>query len=401
MARIVVVGGSLGGLRVTESLFSLGWEGEVVVVSEEKHPPYTRPPLSKKALASVPALETLAFKQRPEAERATWLYGTRVCSSDLAEQTVTLDDGTVLSYDGLVAATGVSARRLPRDVAPGGHVVRTFEDSVALQQELTAGATVVVIGAGFIGCEIAATAVRLGCDVHVVAVDEVPMMQPLGEQVGAAIQRRHEREGVTFHLGTQISSVQSTEGGHRIVLADGTALEADVYVQAIGSAPCVEWLEGNGLDLADGVLCDNWMRMGGRPGLVAVGDVARFPNPLFDDTARRVEHWQMPADTARRAAATLIADLAGTSAGDADFRPLPTFWSDQYDMRLQSFGNLAVADRVEVIEGDLDDEAVIGYFRGRTMVGAVTFGFPKKALLLRRQLMADLMAPGEDADGAA
>jgi 3-phenylpropionate/trans-cinnamate dioxygenase ferredoxin reductase subunit len=390
MARIVVVGGSLSGLRVTEALYLGGWEGEVVVLSEEHHPPYTRPPLSKAALTAVPDLATLAFKQRPEADRADWRFGVRAVGADLDARVVTLSDGTTVEYDGLVAATGVSARRLPQSVGTGGSVVRTYDDCCDLQGRLTSGTRLVVIGAGFIGCEIAATARRIGCQVDVIALDEVPLQVPLGTDVGAAVRRRHEREGVRFHLGRGIETFVEDENGAHVTLSDGTVVVGDVLVQAIGSAPNTGWLEGNGLDLVDGVVCDNWLRAGGRPGVVAVGDVARFPNPLFDDVPRRVEHWQMPMDTARRAAATLLADLSGGPADTTSFEPLPSFWSDQYDLRLQSFGALGIADRTEVLEGDLDDEAVVGYYRGESLVGALLLGFPKQMMRVRKIVLSAL-----------
>ncbi|NYE35825.1 NADPH-dependent 2,4-dienoyl-CoA reductase/sulfur reductase-like enzyme [Nocardioides cavernae] len=390
MARIVVVGGSLGGLRVTEGLYAAGWDGEVVVLSAEEHAPYTRPPLSKAALTAAPDLATLAFKQRPEAGRAEWRYGVSAVSCDLDARTLRLSDGTDLSWDGLVAATGVEARRLPEVVGTGGHVVRTYDDCRALQERLTTGTRLVVLGAGFIGSEIAATAVRLGCEVDVVALDDVPMQAPLGREVGAAIQRRHEREGVRFHLGRGIASFTCGTDATRVTLEDGTKVEGDVLVQAIGSAPATSWLAGNDLDLTDGLVCDNDLRIEGRRGVVAVGDVARFPNPLIDDVPRRVEHWQMPMDTARRAAATLLSDLTAAVVDTAPFAPLPSFWSDQYDLRVQSFGSLAVADRAEVLEGDLDDEAVVGYFRGDDLVGALLLGMPRQMVRVRKMVVAAL-----------
>ncbi|EHK82458.1 NAD(P)/FAD-dependent oxidoreductase [Saccharomonospora azurea] len=395
IGRIVVVGGSLGGLRTTEALYLGGWEGEVVVLSEELHPPYTRPPLSKTALAHGPDASTLAFKQRPEAARAQWRHGVRALACDLAARTVTLSDGDVLSYDGLVAATGVRARRLPAPLGTAGHVLRTLDDCRNLRTELVAGARVVVVGAGFIGCEVAATAVGLGCSVDVVAADDVPMQTPLGTDVGAAVQRRHEREGVRFHLGRQVAGIVEHDGTSLVTLSDGTEVLGDVLVQAIGSAPSVDWLDGNGLDLTDGVVCDNGLRIGGRPAAVAVGDVARFPNPLFDDVPRRVEHWQMPVDTARRAATTLLADLAGAPADPTPFTPLPSFWSDQYDLRLQSFGAPGLGERVEVLDGDLDGDAVVGYHRGDRLVGAVLLGFPRKMVQVRRMVQAALTAARE------
>ncbi|WP_280508545.1 NAD(P)/FAD-dependent oxidoreductase [Nocardia flavorosea] len=390
MSRIVVVGGSLSGLRTVEALYGAGWAGEVVVISEETHLPYTRPPLSKAALKGAPDLGSLLFKQRPEADRAEWIRGVRAVATDLAARRVALSDGRIIEYDGLVAATGVRARRLPIPHGSAGFVVRTFDDCCALQRRLIAGARVVVVGAGFIGCEVAATATQLGCRVDVVAPDRTPLQVPLGTMVGGAVQRRHERHGIRFHLGAGVRRVTESGTTTSVELTDDSVLTGDVLVQAVGSAPAVDWLAGNGLDLSDGIACDNDLRMGGGTGSVAVGDVARFPNPLFDDVPRRVEHWQIPAVTATRAAATLMHDLAGAPPSGSAFTPLPSFWSDQADLRLQSFGSLAVADRAEVLEGDLESEAVVGYFRGAALTGVLLLGLPKKAVAARRMVLESL-----------
>ncbi|MGW4066076.1 NAD(P)/FAD-dependent oxidoreductase [Nocardia grenadensis] len=363
------------------------------MVSEETHRPYTRPPLSKAALQGPPDLAALLFKQRPEADRARWIRGVRAVATDLAARRVELSDGTILGYDGLVAATGVRARRLPAPHGDAGFVVRTFDDCCALQQRLTVGARVVVVGAGFIGCEVAATVTRLGCEVVVVAPDRTPLEVPLGTMVGGAIRRRHERNGVRFHLGAGVRRITETGTTTRVELTDGSVRDADVLVQAVGSAPAVEWLAGNDLDLSDGVVCDNDLRIGGGTGTVAVGDVARFPNPLFDEVPRRVEHWQIPTVTATRAAATLMHDLADAPPSSSAFTPLPSFWSDQADLRLQSFGSLAVAERAELLEGDLDGGAVVGYYRGAALTGVLLLGFPKKAVSARRMVLESLSTP--------
>jgi NADPH-dependent 2,4-dienoyl-CoA reductase/sulfur reductase-like enzyme len=390
MSRIVVVGGSLGGLRATEALLAQGWEGGIVVLSAEAHPPYTRPALSKKLLAGAPDLAAVELRRRPETDVADWRFGVSAVHADLDAARLTLSDGSVIPYDGIVAATGVRPRRLPEHLTGNGFTVRTLDDCTALRPLLSAGTRLAIVGAGFIGCEIAATAAELGCGVDVVALDRAPMVLPLGEVVGTAVQRRHEARGVRFHLGLSIQAVDSSPSGHILSLDDGSRVECDVFVEAIGSQPCVEWLEGNGLDLVDGVECDNSMRMGGRSGAVAVGDVARFPNPLFDDVPRRVEHWQMATQTAARAAATLLADLSGPPAESKPFRPLPWFWSDQFEMKLQSFGSPVLGERVEVLEGELAGEAAIGYYRGEQLVGVVLLGMPKAAPRLRREILDSL-----------
>jgi NADPH-dependent 2,4-dienoyl-CoA reductase/sulfur reductase-like enzyme len=280
-------------------------------------------------------------------------------------------------------------------------VVRTLEDAVALRAELTRSARLVVIGAGFIGCEVAATARGLGCAVDVVAPEQVPMQRPLGPELGAAMQRRHERHGVRFHLGRLPKELLSSPddagriGG--LLLDDGRRLDADVVVEALGCLPNTEWLAeqrpGHRLDLSDGVLTDGWMRArstdaGTLPEVVAAGDLARFPNARYDDVPRRVEHWSIPTDTGKRAGQALAAALTGADLADTPaFAPMPSFWSDQYGERLQSFGALGLADEVRVLQGDPDAEFVAEYLRAGTRVGVLGVGLMPTLLALRTELM--------------
>lgn len=373
---IAVVGASLGGLRAVDALRRQGWTERIVVIGDEPHMPYTRPPLSKKLLLQGGADHAaVALRIKPSEHDTRWVLGRRVVASDLQARRLVLDDETVVEFDGLVAATGVRPRRLPTDASlPARAVVRTVEDSAALSARLVEGTSVVIVGAGFIGCEVAAAATARGCRVEVVAIDDVPMQVPLGHTVGAELRRRHEEAGVRFHLGRGVSGFEASDGATTVVLDDGTVLSADVVVEAIGSVPTVDWLTGNGLDLADGVLCDEALRMGGVAAAVAVGDVARFPNAVFGGEARRVEHWQIPGETAVRAAATLIADLDGREGEAAPFATVPTFWSDQGVASIRAFGSPALADEHSVIEGDLRSDVAIGYTRGGALVGIVLLG---------------------------
>jgi 3-phenylpropionate/trans-cinnamate dioxygenase ferredoxin reductase component len=382
--RIVIAGAGLGGLRTAEALRAGGFAGEIVLFGREDRMPYTRPPLSKAQLAAGPDFAAVAFRQRDGLD-LDWRLGTGVRSADLAAREVRADDGAIVTYDGLVAATGVAARRLPLDL-PGRHTVRTFDDCVRLAGELRPGRRVLVLGAGFIGCEVAATATERGCVVTVVALDPAPMAVPLGTLVGNAVRARHEARGVTFRLGRTVTGT----AGNAVVLDDGTEVGYDVLVEAVGSRPCTEWLDGNGLDLGDGARCDNDLRV--RPGVVAVGDVARFPNPLFDDVPRRVEHWQMPGETARRAAATLLADLTGAAAPPTPFRPLPSFWSDQFHLRLQSFGLPGIGQDAALLDGDLTGDTAVGYYRDGVLVGVVVLGMPKQAIRWRKAMLDGLQA---------
>ncbi|MFF5183146.1 NAD(P)/FAD-dependent oxidoreductase [Streptomyces sp. NPDC000345] len=376
--RVVVAGASMGGLRAAEQLRAAGWTGAITVVGDEPHMPYNRPPLSKEVLAGKAPFASLALTPKPAAADVEWRLGTRVVSARLGERTVALDDGTELRYDGLVVATGMRPRRLrcPGPLA-GRHTVRTLADAQGLRDALTRpGVRVVVVGAGFIGCEVAATAVGLGVrEVTVVDPLPLPMVRPLGELLGRALLKRHEERGVRFALGAGVAGFAGDDRVTGVVLDDGTVLAADVVVESVGSVANVEWLEGNGLDLSDGVLTDEQLRAGGRPDVVAVGDVARFPNSRYDGVPRRVEHWSIPTDTARHAARTLTARLTGAEADQAPFSPLPTFWSDQHDFRLQSFGApvLGLGD-VRVLDGDPDGDVLVGHHRDGRLVGVVALG---------------------------
>lgn len=386
MRRIVVVGASMGGLRAAEQLRAAGFTGQLTVVGDEPYRPYNRPPLSKEVLASEVTHAAVAFRMRSSVEDVDWRLGMPVVSSDLAARWLTLLDGSTLAYDGLVVATGLRPRRLP---LPGledrRHVVRTLDDATRLRASLAPGVRVVVIGAGFVGCEVAATARRLGAEVTVVCAAAEPLMTPLGPDLGAELRRRHEAEGVRFLLGrtvTAFSTGISSRTAADVVLSDGSAVAADVIIEAVGSTPCVSWLDGNGLDLSDGVLCDADLRVEGRPDIVAVGDVARFPNVRYDDVCRRVEHWSIPTDTARKAARTLL----GVDA--PPFVPLPSFWSDQYDMRIQSFGVPGLgADDIRVLEGDMTSECAVGYHRDGELVGVVLLGLASAIPRYRKLLM--------------
>ena len=395
--RIIVVGAGLGGLRAAEQLRMAGFAGDVIVIGDERHLPYTRPPLSKEGLAGVLSHETVVFRRKASVDDVTWRLGESVVSAHLADRTLSLADGSQVRYDGLVAATGVSARRLPLDAPPQWrHVVRTLDDATGLRAAMKPGCSVVVVGAGFIGCEVAATARTLGCSVDVVDPLPVPLLRPLGVELGTELRRRHEEQGVRFHLGRTIAGLRGdATGPHQVVLDEGTELPVDVVVEAVGSVPNVAWLSGNDLDLSDGVLCDTGLRPMGPAGPVAtavvVGDIARFPNPLFDEIPRRVEHWNIPTETAKRAARVLLAGIGSASAQELPaFRPMPAFWSDQYELRLQSFGLPGLGgDDIRVLEGDIGDEVVMGYHRGGVLVGVILLGLIRRSAHYR-----DLIAAG-------
>ncbi|MBV8219409.1 MAG: FAD-dependent oxidoreductase [Solirubrobacterales bacterium] len=403
--RIVIVGASLAGLRAAEQLRAAGHNGRIAVLGAEPHLPYNRPPLSKDVLSGPepesPAelADQLAFRRRASIADVEFRLGDAVVTADLEAMTVTTDAGTTISYDGLVIATGLRPRRLciPGPTA-GRHVLRTVEDCHSLRAELLSHTPgrIVVVGAGFIGCEVAATARTLGHEVRVVDPAGPPMVRVIGAAAAAAIQRHHERAGIAFVPSVGVSAFAGHERVTGAVLTTGTVAAADVVVEAVGSVPNTEWLQGNGLDLSDGVLTDNRLSVVGARRVVAVGDIARFPNPLFDEVPRRVEHWSMPADTAKQAARTLVEELYGDDRGHGPFAPLPSFWSDQLDLRLQSAGSPALADEVSVVEGDLDDlpgGVLVSYTRAGRPVGMLAINLsPARQRELRSQLSTPVVA---------
>jgi NADPH-dependent 2,4-dienoyl-CoA reductase/sulfur reductase-like enzyme len=382
---VVIVGASMGGLRVAEALRRFGYAGPITAIGDEPYAPYNRPPLSKEVLAKEVSHEAVAFAQRPATEDVNWILGTRVVSADLDHKTVTDSNGDTHAYSALIAATGLRPKRLqvPNGELAGRHAVRTLDDAIGLRAALVPGARVVILGAGFIGCEVAATARKLGCEVTVVAPGVHPIVRPLGVELAKEIQRRHEAEGVRFLMKTAIVDLIGTAHVEGVQLDSGEQLDCDVLVEAIGSHANTEWLESTDVDIADGILTDNAMRAIRTDGTVhedvfAIGDVARFANPIFDDVARRVEHWNIPTDTAKRVGQVLGAKLNAAENWpgvlDEQFAPVPSFWSDQFEMHILAFGLLALADEVKLIHGEIEGDCVFGYYRAGTMVGVCGIG---------------------------
>lgn len=394
---VVIVGASMGGLRVAEALRRFGYAGPITAIGDETYAPYNRPPLSKEVLAKEVSHEAVAFAQRPATEDVNWVLGTRVVSADLDHKTVTDSNGDTHAYSALIAATGLRPKRLrvPNGELAGRHAVRTLDDAIGLRAALVPGARVVILGAGFIGCEVAATARKLGCEVTVVAPGVHPIVRPLGVELAKEIQRRHEAEGVRFLMKTTITDLIGTARVEGVQLDSGEQLDCDVLVEAIGSHANTEWLEGTDIDISDGILTDNAMRAICADGTVhedvfAIGDVARFANPIFDDVARRVEHWNIPTDTAKRVGQVLGAKLNSAenwpSVLNEQFAPVPSFWSDQYEMHILAFGLLALADDIKLIAGEIEGDCVFGYYRAGTMVGVCGIGLRSTVQGYRNQI---------------
>jgi 3-phenylpropionate/trans-cinnamate dioxygenase ferredoxin reductase subunit len=386
---VVIVGGGLGALRTAESLVAAGYGGEVIVVSDEKHLPYNRPPLSKEALKDGVEAEALEFKRKSSIDSVTWILGDGAASVSFNNRTLTLISGREVAFDGLAIATGIRPRRLSvKGPIAGRHTLRTIDDAKSLRGALRNSHSLLVIGAGFIGCEVASTARLLGLSVKVVAIDEQPMIRPLGRDLASELRRRHEAKGVQFHLGLGIDAFLGDDFATGVRLSDGSEHYADVIVEAIGSIPNTEWLGGNGLDLSDGVIVDTSMRViGTDTPAVAVGDIAKYPYELFDATPRRIEHWNLPTETGRRAGKTLAALLAHEEPLLEPVNFIPTFWSDQYEYNIQSFGMPGIADNEHLSFGAWDQSLVVEYFRGDDLVGVVGIDSVPKLVPYRNLLM--------------
>lgn len=382
----MVVGASLAGLRAAEALRAAGYDGSLTLVGAEPHLPYDRPPLSKRVLSGEWGPDRIALR-KPDGYadlRLDLRLGTPAGHLDMAARRVVLAGGEALPFDGLVIATGATPRRLPGvDPAMAGvHVLRTLDDCLALRDDLDAGpARVVVIGAGFIGAEVAATARARGLAVTMLEALPAPLSKGLGDEMGHAIAQVHRDHGVDVRLGVGVAGV---DGGSRVGavrLVDGGSIDADVVVVGIGVRPDTAWLQGAGLDLTDGITCDATLAAG-PPGVYAAGDVARWPNRRFG-TLARIEHWTNAAEQGAHAAHNLLAGTAATP-----YEPVPFVWSDQFDARIQVVGHASADDEVRVVAGSVAERRFLALYGRHGTVRAVLGVNMPRAVMPFRQLIA-------------
>jgi len=386
---VVVVGASLAGLRAVQALRRAGYAGRITAIGEENEPPYDRPPLSKDVLAGKWDVErTRLIHPDDEPLEVEWRLGRRAEGLELAERRVVLAGGERVPFDGLVIATGTYARRLPGAPALAGiHVLRTLSDCLALRAELDRSPRVAVIGGGFIGLEVAATCRGRGLAVSVIESLAAPLERGLGAELGAYVGEIHREQGVALHMGAKVARLVGGARVEAVELASGERIPADVVVVGIGAAPATEWLEGSGLEVANGVVCDAACRATRAPFVVAAGDVARWPNALFD-VSMRIEHWTNATEQADHAVATL---LAGESGG-APFTPVPFVWSDQYDRKIQIAGRLEGADETRVVDGSLAERRFVMLFgRAGRVVGVL--GINRARLVMKARALIRDRAP--------
>jgi NADPH-dependent 2,4-dienoyl-CoA reductase/sulfur reductase-like enzyme len=376
---VVIVGGGLAAARTAEQLRRSEYTGPITIVSNEVHLPYDRPPLSKEVLRAETDDVTLKPAEFYEENDITVLLGKGACSVNTDARTVTLTDGSELGYDELIIATGLVPKRIPSfPDLPGIHVLRSFDESLKLRGEADSARHAVVVGAGFIGCEVAASLRGLGVDVVLVEPQPAPLASVLGERIGSLVARLHRAEGVDVRCGIGVGEVRGTDKVEKVVLSDGTELDADLVVVGIGSHPATAWLEGSGVAVDNGVVCDAAGRASA-PHVWAIGDVASWRNTVGHQV--RVEHWSNVADQAR----ALVPAMLGKDAPAAV--TVPYFWSDQYDVKIQCLGEPEATDIVHVVEDD-GRKFLAFYERDGVVAGVVGGGMPGKVMKVRAKIAA-------------
>jgi NADPH-dependent 2,4-dienoyl-CoA reductase/sulfur reductase-like enzyme len=382
MRTVAIVGTSLAGLRAAETFRRDGFDGRIVAIGAEPHLPYDRPPLSKELLRGDWEPEQLVLrKQGVDDLDLDWRLDAHAVALDATTREVELHDGERVAFDGLVIATGATPRRLANQPNLAGlFTLRTLDDALALRELLDARPKVVVIGAGFIGSEIAATCRARHLDVTVLEMLPQPMVRGLGPELGGVLAAIHRDHGVDLRLGVQVEAIQDDGAGQvcGVLLGDGAVVAADVVVVGVGVVPETAWLEGSGLMIDNGVVCDETCMAA--PGIVAAGDVARWPNPLFDGELMRLEHWTNATEQGVHSARRLL--------GHAEpFAPVPFVWSDQYDRKIQTVGVVSPDADVHVAHGTLDERQFVALFgrRGR-LVGALGFNRPRFVMQYRRMI---------------
>ncbi|MDS1113831.1 FAD-dependent oxidoreductase [Gordonia westfalica] len=374
-AGVVVVGAGLGGIRVAENLRNNGFTDPVTLVGAETHPPYDRPPLSKSVLLGKDDRVDLKPEEFYGENDIVLRLGSAVTAVSPADKTITLASGDTVAYDTLVLATGLDPRPFPglADAVAGVHMIRTYDDAVALRGEIDSASTAVVIGAGFIGCEVAASLTARGLSVSLVEPAPTPLAVALGEQIGTLVSRLHTDNGVDLRTGVGVAEivVAEDEGGSRVravKLADGTELPADIVVVGIGSTPVTGYLEGSGIDLAPrevggGIACDATGHTSAED-VFALGDVANWRDE--DGKLHRVEHWNHTVEQASVVAHQI-------TGGDAVTAAVSYFWSDQFDVKIQVLGAPRADDTVHLIDDD-GKKFVAYYSRDGILTGVVGAG---------------------------
>lgn len=396
IGHVVVVGASLAGLRSAEALRRFGHDGPLTLIGAETHLPYDRPPLSKEVLIGTKVVNDVALTDSVKLDELDIevRLGSPATRLDSAKKEIVVEDEK-LSFDRMIIATGSHARRLADSPnLTGVHTIRTLDDAERLLVDLRSATKVVVVGGGFIGAEAASSARSLGCEVTVIEAEAAPMSRGLGEKMGTVCGLLHHDNGTDLRTGVGVRSLRGVGGSAdpevstrvgQVELSDGTSIPADVVIVGIGTVPTTDWLAGSGLDVADGLTCDEFLcasPAGLEPDIYAAGDIAKWPNAWNGETMR-VEHWTNAVEQGFAAAKNLLAEPQDRVSHSS----IPFVWSDQYGHRIQIAGRPQSTDTVEVLAGSVDDRAfVAAYHRNEELTGVMAIDMIKPFVLGRRML---------------
>lgn len=385
---VVIVGSSLAGLRAAETLRLEKYEGRIIIVGAEDRQPYDRPPLSKKVLSGEWEADRISLRKPEDLAKLNvdWKLGSAATALDTTNRIITLASGETIAFDGLIIATGSGVRKLPNQPDWNGiHVVRTLDDSLKLRADLNPGARLVVIGAGFIGLEVAATAKARGCEVTILEGAPAPMMRGLGAEMGQAAAHVHTDNGVTLRCDVKVAGlvegITGSVGG--VAVEGGEIVPADVVVVGIGVVPATQWLENTQIELRDGVVCDDTLNAG-VPGIYAAGDVCRWFNNLYDQEMR-VEHWTTASEQGAAAASNLLAVSRGEQP--KPYAAVPFFWSDQFTARIQFLGRANGDETAHIVVGSPDERSFVAlYEKDGYLKAALGVSRPKQLMPFRKLL---------------
>jgi NADPH-dependent 2,4-dienoyl-CoA reductase/sulfur reductase-like enzyme len=371
LKRVVVVGGGVAGAMAAQTLRAEGFDGELTIVGAERHAPYHRPALSKKLLTGEVHRAGIDMARQNEFE-ARVLRGADATGLDMASRTVAVRDGDShldLHFDGLVIASGAVVRQWPGGAAPAGVMtLRTVDDCLAIRSKLGRRTRVVVVGGGFIGTEVAASLCSSGHKVTLLSRAGALLRSALGEEMGTCWTDLHRRRGVDVRVGVEVEGFVGDDQVKAVRLSDGSKVKADLVLIGLGVDPATDWLEGSGIRVDRGVVCDATGAAEGSTGVVAAGDVARWWHPLYRQHLR-IEHW----DQASRQGVTAARNLLAGPDGAQEYDAVPYFWSDQFDVKLQLVGVPIGYDSVEIIEGTTHDHTfVAAYGKGGQTIAVLS-----------------------------
>ncbi|MCY3557518.1 MAG: FAD-dependent oxidoreductase [Chloroflexi bacterium] len=392
MQHVVIIGASLAGLNAAETLCAEGYAGRITMVGEEPEDPYDRPPLSKQMLTGEWDADRLPLRSPGELAdlNLDLRTGCRAVGLNAADRVLRFDRGESLEFDGLIIATGARPISLPfGNDLEGVHTLRSQDDALRIRGELETSQRVAVIGAGFIGAEVASSSRARGLDVTMIEALSAPMLGPLGEELAEWAKTLHADAGVRMRFNARVADLLGDERVEAVLLQDGSRIEADTVVVGIGVRPNVEWLADSGLTIGDGVICDQYCRAA--PMIYAAGDVARWPNGLFahfryanPQRTMRIEHWANAVEQGMAAAGNLL--LESRDEPLEAFAPVPYFWSDQHGLSIMASGITSPRDDFRLVHGTLESNrfAAIYGLRGY-LTGVVAVGWPR--MLRRYQAM--------------